>query len=108
MRVRTYGFSVRRVDVLDGGSGVSLVGILGSPEAGNDFVSGQGGEGERRDEVLRGPGHDHVHVECMLLQFAHQFRGFIRSDAASDADCDLHELRVQRRGCGVQGYRCSD
>ncbi len=72
------------------------------PEAGNDLVASEGGEGERRDELLRGRSHHDVHVEGVLLQIANQLRGFVGSDAAGDADCDLHEYRVQGGGCGVQ------
>jgi hypothetical protein len=43
----------------------------------------------------------------MLLQVAHQVRGFVRSDAARNADCDLHEYRLQGTERRVQGDRRS-
>ncbi len=94
------------IDVLNGRGSVAGVGAFGSPEAGDDFVAGESGEGERRDELLRGRGHHHMHVEGVLLQIANQFRGLVGSDAAGDANRDLHEYRVQGTGCRVQALWC--
>ena len=54
------------------------------PQAGDDFVSGERGEGERLDELLRRLGHDHVNIERLLLQGAHQLRCLVSGDAAGD------------------------
>ena len=79
------------VDVLDGRSRISRIRSFRRPETGNDFVSGESGKGEWLDEVLGRLGHHDVDVERLLLQVAHQFRRFVRRDAARNADRDLHE-----------------
>ena len=82
---------LRGVDVFDCGGEISF-GIFGGigPQAGDDFVSGERGEGERLDELFRRFGHDDVNIERVLLQGAHQLRCFVSGDSAGDADCDLH------------------
>ena len=67
-----------------------LAGVGFVPQAGDDFVAGERGEGERLHEAARGLGHHHVDIERLALQRAHQFRRFVRGNSAGDADRDSH------------------
>ena len=62
----------------------------GAEHFGDDFLSGERGEGERRDEFLGGARHHDLHVELFLLQAADKLRGFVSSDSTGDAESDLH------------------
>ena len=66
------------------------------PKAGDDFVAGERGEGERLDEAAGGLGHDDVDFEGLALQGAHQFCRLVRSNSAGDADRDSHGLIVEQ------------
>ena len=57
---------------------------------GDNFFSGERGEGERRDEFLRRARHHHLHVELFLLQAADELRGLVGCNSAGDAESDLH------------------
>ncbi len=60
------------------------------PQPGNDTVTGKAGERQRSDELLRRRRHRDMHIERVLLQGAYQLRCFIGSNAAGDANHDLH------------------
>ena len=64
--------------------------LVGAEHIGDHFLSGERGEGERRDEFLRRARHHHLHVELFLLQAAHQFRGLVSGHATGNAECDFH------------------
>ena len=55
------------------------------PQAGNDFMAGEGGKSERLDEFLCGLGHDHVDFEGLTLQSANQFGRLVRGNSARDS-----------------------
>ena len=61
---------LRGVDVLDGGVEVAVGGFGRGPEAGDDLVSGERGEGERLDELHGRLSHNYMDIECVLLQRA--------------------------------------
>ena len=81
---------LRGVDVLDGGVEVAVGGFGRGPEAGDDLLSGERGEGERLDELPGCLGHDYVDIERVLLERTDQFCRLVSGDSAGDADCDLH------------------
>ena len=89
---------LRGIDVFDGGVEI-IVGRFGrGPQAGDDFVSGERGEGERLNELFRRLGHDHVNIESMLLQGADQLCCLVGGDAAGDANRDLHISNITGLG----------
>ncbi len=81
---------LRDCNVLDGGIDVGLVFLAGREHAGNDFFSGERGEGKRLDELLGGAGHDDLHADATVLQQTQNFSCFVRCDSAGDAEGDLH------------------
>ena len=85
---------LRDGDVLDGGVDVGLMLFAGREHAGDDFFSGESGEGERADELLGGAGHDDLHADAAVLQQADDFRGLISCDSAGDAESDLHGILI--------------
>ena len=86
-------------NVLDGGFVCALAGACVVPEIGNDFMAGKCCKSERLDEPRRRFGHDDVNFEGLPLQGAHQFRRFVSSDTAGDADRDSHGSIVDRFDC---------
>ncbi len=83
--------ALRHGDVLDGALDVrGRVGALGAEHFGDYFFAGERGEGERRNEFLRGAGHHDLHVELFLLQAADELRGLVGSDSARDSESDFH------------------
>ena len=101
---------LRLADVLDavlfGGGFVGAVpGARVVPQAGDDLVAGERGEGERLDESRGRPGHDHMDLKSLALQGAHQFRRFIRGNSAGDAHGDSHGSIVAGFGWGRRGRR---
>ena len=87
--------ALRDGDVLDGAFDVGGRGVVGAEHFGDDFLAGERGEGERSDEFLGGAGHHDLHVELFLLQAADEFRGFVGSDSAGDAQSDLHRSEAR-------------
>ncbi len=81
---------LRLADVLDGGivSAFRRTGFI--PEAGDDFVSGERGKGERLHKPGGRFGHHHMHFERLALQFTDEFRGFVSCDPARNADSYPH------------------
>ena len=69
------------------------------PEIGDDFMAGKCCKGERLDEPRCRLGHDHVNFAGLPLQGAHQFRRFVSSDTAGDADRYSHGSIVVRFDC---------
>ncbi len=57
-------------DVLDGGINVGFGAGVRGEHAGDDFFSGERGEGKRADELLRRSGHDDLHAYAVVLQQA--------------------------------------
>ena len=82
--------ALRDGDMFDRAFDVGRRGILRAKHFGDDFLPGERGEGERRDEFLGRARHHHLHVELFLLQAAHELRGFVSRHSAGDAQCDLH------------------
>ena len=83
---------LRDCDVFDGCINVgSLFAMIGRRKHSSDnFLSGKRGEGEGTHKFLRGLGHDDLHADAAVLQKADDFGGLISSDAAGDAEGDLH------------------
>ncbi len=81
---------LRLADVFDGGFVAVLVGIGFIPEAGDHFVAGECGESERLHKARCRLRHHHVHFHAAPLQRAHQFRRFVRRNAAGNADRYSH------------------
>ena len=81
---------LRLADVLDGGFVGRFVAVGIFPETGNDLVAGKRCKGKRLHEASCGLGHHHVHFHAAPLQGAHQFRRFVRRNAAGDADRYSH------------------
>ena len=73
---------LRHADVFDG--------AFDGEQVGQHLAAGERGEGQRPDELLRGRGHDRLHLVALLHQQARQFGGLISRDAAADAQDDLH------------------
>src|SRR5262245_8426352 len=57
------------------------------------LLSGERGEGERADELLRVRRHDDLNLQAVLLQFANQLSGLICRDAATYSDRYFHKIR---------------
>ncbi len=57
---------------------------------GNNFLPAQRREGQRRDELARSARHHHLHAKAVLLQTAHEFRGFVSRHSASHTNRDSH------------------
>ncbi len=73
------------------------------PEAGDDLVAGEGGEGERADELLGGASHDDVDVGSALLEEADQLGGLVGGDSPGDAYRNaegFHGSYYRRRAVG--------
>ncbi len=70
------------------------------PQAGDDFVAGEGGKGERLDELAGRRGHHHVDFKDLALQGAHQLRRLVRGNSAGDAHRDSHGSIVAGFGSG--------
>ncbi len=79
------------------GHGDVLDGALDGEQIGEHLAAGERGEGQRPDELLRGRGHDGLHLVALLHQQARQLGGLIGRDAAADAQDDLHAAGLQRR-----------
>jgi len=98
---------LRFSDVIDA---VLLGGIFRAPifpKAGDHFVPGERGKGERLDEFLRRCRHHHVHFHRLALQGAHQFGRFVRGDASGDAHGDSHDVDCSAGDrWQVSGFRC--
>src|ERR1700728_19568 len=71
-------------------------GTTGAEHIRDYFLSGERGESERSDELLRRAGHHHLHVQFFLLQAANQFGGFVSRYASGDGQCDFHLVRGGR------------
>ena len=70
------------------------------PEAGDDLVAGQRGEGEGLDKPGGRRGHDHVDFKGLALQGAHQFRRLVGGNSAGDAHGYSHGSIVAGFDCG--------
>jgi hypothetical protein len=68
---------LRDPDVLDGGIDIRLRTRVGSEHAGYDFFSGESGEGEWTNELLRGRGHDHLNANAAVLKKADHLGSFV-------------------------------
>ena len=58
--------------------------VLAVEQIGEDMVGGQRADRQRRDETLRGLGHDGAHRGAALAQPADQVERFVGGDAAAD------------------------
>jgi len=65
----------------------------GAERFGDDFLAGEGGEGEGRDEFLRGARHHDLDVDFFLLEGADKLGGFVSCDAPGDPKRDSHGSR---------------
>ena len=79
---------MRHADVLDGA--IHVCGSLPAKHAGEYFLSGQSGEGEGSDELLRVLRHHDLDVQPFLLQPAHELGGFVRRHATRYSEDDAH------------------
>ena len=59
-------------------------------QAGDHLAAGEGGEGERPDELLRRLRHHHLDGRAAFDERSRQFRGLIGGDAAADAQDHVH------------------
>jgi hypothetical protein len=84
---------LRTGDVLDLILIVETCGRIAFPHAGDHFVSGERGERERADKLLRSPGHDDVDVDFVLLQETDEFSGLVSGDSAANSDVDAISRR---------------
>ena len=75
-------------DVLDGAFDVG--GRFSSKQAGDDFLPGQSGEGERRNELLRAARHHHLNFDLLLLQPPDQFGRLVGRYSSGNAERDAH------------------
>src|SRR6202034_2002132 len=73
---------------------------------GDDLLSGEGGEGKRRDEFLGGAGHHDLHVELFLLQAANEFRRFVSSHSASDTEGNFHNVSIRAQEAPASTATC--
>ena len=85
---------LRDRDVLDGGIDVGRMLLAGSEHAGDDFFSGERGEGEGANELLGGAGHDDLHANAAVLQQADDFRRLVGCNPAGNAEGDLHGFLI--------------
>ncbi len=76
--------ALRDGDVLDGAFQVGFAARF-REKIGDDFLPAQRSEGQRRDEFASAARHHHLHAKAILLQTAHQFRGFVGRDSTGDA-----------------------
>ena len=82
---------LRHRNVFDGGIEVGFMLLAGSEHAGDDFFSGERGEGKRSYEFLGGAGHDDLHLDAAVLHQAYDLRSLVRRDSASNAERNLHK-----------------
>ena len=80
---------LRHGDVFDRAFHVGGRGLV-AEHFGDDFLSGERGKRQRRDEFLRAPGHHHLHFDAFLLEPAHQFGGLVGRHASGNAQCHSH------------------
>ncbi len=72
------------------GRGIARVPLL--PQAGDDFVAGERGKGERLHKLLRRRCHHDVHLNRLPLHGAHQLRRLVCGDSARDAHGNSHDF----------------
>ncbi len=87
------------------GRGIARVPFL--PQAGDHFMAGKRGKGERLHKLLRRSGHHHVHFDRLALQGAHQLRRLVRSDSTGDAHGHSHDFDCSS-GDSEQGSAIND
>src|SRR5260370_2758517 len=56
----------------------------------NDLLPAERRERQRRDKLPRAASHHHLHAEPVLLQTAHEFRGFVSRHSAGHTKRDSH------------------
>ena len=67
--------------------------IFRSEQVGDDFFSGESGEGERTNELLGGAGHDDLHADAAVLEQADDLRRLVGCNATGDAESDFHSRK---------------
>src|SRR2546423_2857385 len=60
--------------------------------AGNNFSSGEGGEGERTNEFLSGVGHDDLNTNTAVLQQADDLCGLVGCNTAANSEGNFHAV----------------
>src|SRR4051794_14675645 len=83
---------------------IGLITVVRAEHLGNDLLSGEGGEGERLDELLGGAGHDDLRLHATFLQQPEDLSCLVRRDTASNAECNLHSCLDERSGKANQGW----
>ncbi len=78
----------READVAD------LALVVEVEQLGEDALVGQRAHRQRRDELLRRPGHDRAHADARLAQAADQLQALVGGDAAAD---DQHDAGTEAR-----------
>jgi hypothetical protein len=81
---------LRDSDVLDRAFNIGGLGAAGTEDLGDNFFSGERGERQRRDELLRRACHHHLDVELFLLEPADKLHGLVGCNSTGDAQSDLH------------------
>ena len=85
---------LRDRDVLDGGLNIGLMLFASRKHSGDDFFTGQSGEGERANKLLSSAGHHDLHADTTVLQQADQFCRFVGCDSAGNSEGDLHTIEI--------------
>ena len=78
-----------QVGALGGGHVVDAQFGLGVEHTGHDRAVGNRGEGERREELERGVGHQDVHSRVQLDEFAGEVNRLVAGDGAGYAQRDV-------------------
>src|SRR6185312_16342911 len=76
-------------DMLDGGINVGVLRAR-AEEIRNHLLAAEGSERKRADKLLGSAGHNDLDSQSAVLEHAHQFGGFICSNAARDTKSYLH------------------
>jgi len=76
-------------NVFDGGINVGVT-IFRGKHSGDNFFSGERGEGEGANKLLRGFGHDDLHADAAFLHEPDDFRRFVGGNPATNTESDFH------------------
>jgi hypothetical protein len=85
---------LRDCDVLDGGIEIRFGPITRREHAGDNFFSGERGEGKGTNELLGGAGHHDLDADPSILQQADDFCRFVGCDAAGDTQSNFHTILI--------------
>ena len=80
-------------DVVDGGVEIRLLAPR-LPQASNDLLTRERRKRKRTHKLLGSSGHDDLYADAGVLQQANDFARFVRGDAATHSESDLHTIIV--------------